>query len=145
MRPRSYRHTFGVLLAATLVIVGTLAALVPITDAGVIVRRTRSTRTDREPSKKVFVSCPPGWTATGGGAQAFATEYATVSGGIANATGIVIFQIIPNHALTGYGARAQAVEHYPFPWHLTVYVICARLPQDSRLAEPPLGGPRAGQ
>ncbi len=119
MKPRSDRHTFGLLLVTTLVIAGVLAALVPTADAGVL--STAATQTNTDLDKKIFVRCPQGTTATGGGAQIF------VSGNPkpVQLGHLTITQVVPSQSLDGYAARAQAtVALRNLKWHLTAYVIC---------------------
>jgi len=109
--------------------IGILAALVPIADAGTVY--TWATPTDNTPSKKAFVTCPTGGgEATGGGAQVFVRG---ITGDFppGQLGRISIVQVIPTRggdgqglAATGYAARAIAEPSFKEPWHLTVYVVC---------------------
>jgi hypothetical protein len=125
MKRRSRRHSLRALFAATIVTIGTLAALVPTLEAADVVIPhvvTQATPTNTDPDKKVFAKCPTGETATGGGAQVFIHGLQGVPPGQLGKIGIT--QVIPSQDLNGYAARAQAQAGLRFPWHLTAYAIC---------------------
>ena len=125
MKRRIHRHSFPVLLAATAITIGTLAALVPAVQAAEVIVSplvTQASKTNTDPDKKVFVRCPSGTTATGGGAQIFVQGLGTLPPGQHGRVSIT--QVIPSRDLSGYAARAQAETGFRFPWHLTAYAIC---------------------
>jgi hypothetical protein len=128
MRSRRDGCAFGLVLAGALVVVGTLVVLAPVADASCSVgpapyRCTAATATDKSPEKRIFVFCPAGTKATGGGAQVFSTLFKeTIEPGQRGK--ISITQSVPTQNLTGYAARAQAENGFKYPWHLTAYAIC---------------------
>ena len=81
---------------------------------------TSHTNTDQD--KKVFVKCPSGETATGGGAQILIPGLKNLPPGQRGRVGIT--QVIPSKDLDGYAARAQAEAGFRFTWALKAYAIC---------------------
>lgn len=126
MKRCNRRHSSPLLLAAIVVTIGMLAALVPTLEAaddGVVLPGvfTAATKTNTDPDKKVFVTCPEG-KASGGGAQVFIQDLDRLPPGQQGRVSII--QVIPAQDLHGYAARAEAEAGFRFPWHLTAYVIC---------------------